>query len=96
MLYLVHLGIQTHNFSGLSVEKAKEELSPEFFQILAYHLDPDSIYGNDKSWYGLTRAVLQWSEKKIIINSKHAKSFNKEICKRFINVFVVDDFEQTE
>ena len=49
----------------LSVEKAKEELSPEFFQTLAYQLDPDSVYGNAKSWYGLTLVVLHWSEEKV-------------------------------
>ena len=50
----------------LSVEKAiKEEHSSEFFQKLAYQLDPDSFYGNAKSWYGLTLVVLHLSEEKV-------------------------------
>ncbi|XP_052078418.1 uncharacterized protein LOC127716297 [Mytilus californianus] len=68
------------NLCTMSVSRAMDYLAigPDFFKNLGYFLDPHSNYGNERSWYGLTLAVLRLPEEKVKSISHHTKG-NPEI-----------------
>ncbi|XP_063415618.1 uncharacterized protein LOC134697337 [Mytilus trossulus] len=66
------------NLCTTSVSGAMNCLKPAFFKDLGYFLDPHSNYGNEKSWYGLTLAVLGLPEEKVKSISHHTKG-NPEV-----------------